>query len=127
MNNDERILGLFYSDSDNLIFDKIKLSEDLSEESKNNIDMVSYKFLGPVFLTTASNNEENWKIELIESSLSHYQGKISDVLQSFFSLNSSVNSGDGVTNLFALIGSSYTEDIKDINDILANYIHPSIM
>lgn len=127
MNNDERILGLFYSDKDNLIYDKIKFSEDLSEENKNNLDMVSYKFLGPVFLTTASNNEENWKIELIESSLSHYRGKISDIIQSFFSLNSSVNSGDGVTNLFVLIGSPYTEDIKDINDILANYIHPSII
>ena len=72
MYNNERILGLFYSDKDNLIFDKIKFSEDLSEENKNNLDMVSYKFLGPIFLTTASNNEENWKIELIESSLSHY-------------------------------------------------------
>ena len=127
MNNDQRILGLFYSDKDNLVYDKIKLSEDLSKENKENLDMISYKFLGPVFLTTASNDEENWKIELIESSLSHYQGKVSDVIQSFFSLNSSINSGNGVTNLFALIGSPYTEDIKDISEILVNYIHPSII
>ena len=127
MKDDDRILGLFFSDKDNLVYDNIKFSESLSEDNKNQLNMLSYKFLGPVFLTAASSNGDNWRIELIESSLSLYQGKISDIIQSFFSLNSSFKSEDGVSNLFALIGSPHTEDIKDIYNLLVKYIHPSII
>ena len=126
MKYDDRILGLFFSDEDNLIYDHIKFSENLTESNKNQLNMLSYKFLGPVFLTAASSDADNWKIKLIESSLSHYQGQFSDVIQSFFSLNSSITSDDGITNLFALIGSPYTEDLYDIYNILEKYIHPSI-
>jgi hypothetical protein len=129
MNDKDKILGLFFTDKNNLIYENIKFSENLSEKSKNNLNMLSYKFLGPIFLTAASCNEDNWKIELIESSLSLHQGIIlnPDIIQSFFSLNSSIKTDDGITNLFALIGSNYTEDIKYINNILSKYIHPSII
>jgi hypothetical protein len=126
MKYDDRILGLFFSDEDNLIYDHIKFSENLTESEKSQLNMLSYKFLGPVFLTAASSDGDEWNIKLIESSLSHYQGRISDIMQSFFSLNSSISSGDGITHLFALIGSSYTEDLYDIYNILEKYIHPSI-
>ena len=50
-----------------------------------------------------------------------------DVIQSFFNLNSSMETKEGIlTNLFALIGSPYTEDIKDIYGRMVDYIHPSI-
>ena len=127
MKDDDRILGLFFSDKDNLIYDNIKFSENLSEESKNQLNMLSYKYLGPVFLTAASSNGDTWKIEKIESSLSHYQGKLFDILQAFFSLNSTIKSEEGVSNLFTLIGSPHTEDIKDIYNILTKYVHPSII
>jgi len=128
MTDEARILGLFYSDQDNIIYDKVKFSESLSNERKNELSMLSFKFLGPVFLTAASGSEEDWKIEFIESSLSLRRGVTLDVdiIQSFFSLNSSIKSEDGITNLFALIGSEYTEDINEIYNILAKYIHPSI-
>ncbi|MFX0072135.1 MAG: hypothetical protein ACFFAO_13690 [Candidatus Hermodarchaeota archaeon] len=129
MNDEDRILGVFFSDKDNLIYDKIKFSGELSEENKNQLNMLSYRFLGPVFLTAASAYKDTWKIEFIESTLSHYKGRMEhiDIMQSFFSLNSSIVSDDGITNLFALIGSNYTEDVKDIYGILSNYIHPSII
>jgi hypothetical protein len=131
MINNKRILGLFFSDRNNLIYDKIKFSENmsLSEKSKAKLKTLSFKFLGPVFLTAACCYDDTWKIELIESSLSHYQKNLPDVdmIQSFFSLNSSIENEKGTTNLFTLIGSDYTEDIKEIYDILSDYIHPSII
>ena len=127
MKDNDTILGLFFADKDNLIYDDIKFSGTLSEESKNQLNMLSYKFLGPVFLTAASSNGDTWRIDKIESSLSHYQGKITDFLQSFFSLNSSIKSEEGVSNLFTLIGSPHTEDIKDIYNILTKYVHPSMI
>ncbi|TFG01998.1 MAG: hypothetical protein EU542_05935 [Promethearchaeota archaeon] len=129
MNDENRILGLFFSDKDNLIYDKVKFSKDFSEQNKDQLNMLSYKFLGPVFLTAASAYRDTWIIEFIESTLSHRQNKMAgmDTLQSFFSLNSSFQGEDGMTNLFTLIGSNYTEDVKDIFGILSNYIHPSII
>jgi len=129
MGESNYILGLFYSDENGVVFDNIKLSEDLTENRKVEIRMLPFKFLGPVFMTGSSSSEAKWKIELIEATLS-----ISDVssdnvniLQSFFNLNSSLDSGGGTTNLSALIGSPYTEDIKVIYDNMINYIHPSII
>ncbi|TFG25216.1 MAG: hypothetical protein EU532_11870 [Promethearchaeota archaeon] len=127
MKYDDRILGLFFSNEDNLIYDNIKFSENLTDDKKNQLNMLSYRFLGPVFLTAAISNGDKWNITLIESSLSHYQGQVSDVIQSFFSLNSSITSEDGITNLFALIGSPYTEDLNELYNILTKYIHPSII
>ncbi len=127
--SEKLILGLFFANEDNLVFDKIKLSENLSQESKDQLKMLSFKFLGPVFLTAASGRGESWKIEFIESSLMLRQGRASDadMLQSFFTLNSSIESEMGVSNLFTLIGSQHTEDIKIIYDELIKYIHPSIL
>ena len=91
--------------------------------------MLSYQFLGPLFFTAASGNGVNWKIEFIESSLSHYQNRTldADVIQSFFNLNSSMETEDGNTNLSVLIGSPYTEDINLIYRKMVEYIHPSII
>ena len=129
MKAEEIILGLFYADEDNLVFDKIKCSEDFSEEEKSDLKMLSFKFLGPVFLTAATGIGNNWIIEFIESSLSLSDTETfdSDVIQSFFTLNSSMGTSDGKTNLFALISTPFTEDIKLIHDEISEYIHPSIL
>jgi len=123
------ILGLFFADEDNLVFDNIRYSENFTDMKINDIKMLSYKFLGPVFLTAATVIGENWKIEFIESSLSLRDSIIDevDVLQSFFTLNSSMETQEGTSNLFALISTPYTEDIKLIYDEISKYIHPSIV
>jgi len=123
------ILGLFYSDENNLIFDSIKFFEDLSEDKLSQIKMLPYKFLGPVFLTAAS-GIESWRIDFIESSLSLYRGRAfdADILQSFFNVNSSLEITPGLmTHLFALIGSPHTEDVDLLLEKLTKYIHPSII
>ena len=127
MNGKELILGLFYSDESNLIYDKF--SQDISEDLEENLKMLSYKFLGPLFFTAASTNGGNWKIEFIESSLSQYQNRTldADVIQSFFNLNSSMETEDGNTHFSVLIGSPYTEDINLIYRKMVEYIHPSII
>lgn len=125
----EIVLGLFYSDENNLIFDNIKFSENLSENSINQLKMLPYKFFGPVFLTAAS-GKENWEINLIESSLSLLRKRNydADIIQTFFSLNSSKElAEDQTTHLFALVGSPHTEDVKLLYDKLVKYIHPSII
>ena len=129
MEESEYILGLFYSDENGVVFDNIKRSKDLTEERKNELIMLPFKFLGPVFMTESSTKEKKWIIEFIEASLSLYDVSTDNVaiLQSFFNLNSSIDSGEGITNLYALIGSPYTEDIKVIYDKMVKYIHPSII
>lgn len=129
MEESEYILGLFYSDEYGVVFDNIKRSKDLTEERKNELIMLPFKFLGPVFMTESSTKEKKWIIEFIEASLSLYDVSTDNVaiLQSFFNLNSSIDSGEGITNLYALIGSPYTEDIKVIYDKMVKYIHPSII
>ncbi len=122
------ILGLFFADEDNLVFDNIKYSDNFTDMKINDIKMLSYKFLGPVFLTAATSIGENWKIEFIEASLSLRGANVDevDVLQSFFTLNSSIETQDGASNLFALISTPYTEDVKLLYDEISNFIHPSI-
>jgi hypothetical protein len=129
MNEENIILGLFFADEDNLVFDHIKYSENFSDMQINDIKMLSFRFLGPVFLTAASGVGNNWKIEFIEASLSLHKEIIdeADILQSFFTLNSSIETQNGTTNLFALISTPYTEDTKLIYDEISNYIHPSII
>ncbi|MCK4370653.1 MAG: hypothetical protein KAW03_06270, partial [Candidatus Lokiarchaeota archaeon] len=107
------ILGLFFADEDNLVFDNIKYSDNFTDMKINDIKMLSYKFLGPVFLTAATGIGENWQIEFIEASLSLRGANVDevDVLQSFFTLNSSIETQDGASNLFALISTPYTEDV----------------
>ena len=121
---------MFYSDTNNLIHESIKFSEGFSQEIIEQIRMLPFKFLGPVFLTSSSAEGHNWRIDLIESSLSIRQDtRMRDVeimIQSFINLNSSLIFEDGVTNLFTLIGSPHTEDIKPIYDKMTQYIHPSI-
>ena len=67
------ILGLFFADENNLVFENLKLEGSMPEEKLNFLKTLSFKFLGPVFLTAASNAEEKWKITFIESSLSLQQ------------------------------------------------------
>ena len=127
--NPNTIVGLFYSDENNLVYENIKYSEKISDEVTNKLRLLSFKFLGPLFLTASSLEGSNWKIDFIESSLSNYQKRTIDVdvIQSFFNLNSSMYSGDGITNLFTLIVSPYTEDIKVIYEKMVKYIHPCII
>ncbi len=128
MASSELILGIFYSDINNLIHDSIKNSENFSQEKREKVRMLPFKFLGPVFLTSGITRTQNWKIDLIESSLSIYQEQPqeSGMLQSFVNLNSVFETREEITNLFALIGTPYTEDIKVIQDKMSGYIHPSI-
>jgi len=130
MEESDFILGLFFSDENNLIYDNIKLSEELPEENKNRLKMLSYKFLGPIFLTSAERSEEGWKIDFIEASLSLKKGltRNVDILQSFFNINSTLCSEEGLpTHISALIGSPHTEDVKILHDKLVQYIHPVIL
>lgn len=129
MKKENIILALFFANEDNLVFESTKYSEEFSEERREALKMLSFKFLGPVFLTAASGIGNNWKIDFIESALSLYQMQVDEtaVLQSFFTINSSIETDDGVLNLFALISTPFTEDVKLINEEISNYIHPSIM
>lgn len=123
------LVGLFFSDENNLVYEKIINTNEIPEENVNQLKMLSFKFLGPVFLAAADIEREKWKIEKIESSLSLNleEPTQADVFQSFFGLNSVIETEDGITNLFTFIGSPYTEDIKIIHDELEKYIHPSII
>ena len=127
------ILGLFYSDENNIVFDNIRLSsmlsENLSKVNREHLRMLSLRFLGPLFLTAKIEQGKEWKLDLFEASLSQFQERTIDVelLQSIFSVNSSIISEGGVSNLFAVIGSPYTEDVKIIYDLLTSYIHPCIV
>ncbi len=128
MEDSEGMLGLFYSDENGVVYDSIKLSENLTDERKIQLKMLPFRFLAPIFMTAASNGKEKWTIEFIEASLYLLNVDIKDVdiIQSFFTLNSSIDSEKGITHLFALIGSRYTEDIKPIHNKMIKYIHPSI-
>ncbi len=128
MKEGDIILGLFYSDENNLIYDKIKNSSSISPEMEDEIKSLSLKFMGPLFLTTSSEKEKGRRIELIESSISLYQDKSfnADIMQSFFIMNSTKKTTEGLTHLSAIVGSPYAEDLKILYDKLDNYIHPSI-
>lgn len=127
------ILGLFYSDETNIVYDNIKLSEsvskDLTELNRKYLKMLSLRFLGPLFLTSKIEIGKGWKIELLEAFLSQYQDRTIDaeMLQSFFSVNSTIESEGDFSNLFAIIGSPYTEDVKIIYNLITTYIHPGIV
>jgi hypothetical protein len=112
-----------------MVYDKIKISEDLTEEIENNLKMLSFKYLGPVFLTEMCNNGNPWNIDLVESALIlQNQGLYNEKrFQSFFNINASNESEEGMANLSALIASPYTEDIKEIADELCEYILPAII
>ena len=128
MREGDIILGLFYSNEDNLIYDKIKNTQEISKERANQIKSLSLKFMGPLFMTMTSEDENIWRIELIESSLSLLQKKSfnADIMQTFFILNSMQKTSEGLTYLSGMVGSPYAEDIKMFYDKLDNYIHPSI-
>jgi hypothetical protein len=129
MNNINAILGLFFADQNEMVYDKIKISEDLTEDRENNLKMLSFKYLGPVFLTEICNKGNPWNIDLVESALIlQNQGSHNEkMFQSFFNINTSNESEDGSVNLSALIASPYTEDIKEIADELCEYILPAII
>lgn len=123
------ILGLFFANEHNLIFENIKISKVLTDIQKQELMLLPLKFLGPVFLTKAYSGTANWKIEFIESTLSFktQDTKDTSIIQSLFNLNSSIETDEGVTNLFAIIASPYTEDINFIYKKMMEYIHPSIL
>ncbi len=125
---EEIILALFYSDETNLVYEKIRDLINLPQDSKEQLKMLLFKFLDPVFLAEAADESTAWKIEKIEANLSQKQDRYteSEILQSFFTLNSTMKTKDGLTNLFSLIGSPNTEDIDFIFNKIANYIHPSL-
>jgi len=128
MININAILGLFFANEDEMVYDKIKISKDLTEERENNLKMLSFKYLGPVFLTEMCNKGNPWNIDRVESALIlQNQGSYNEkMFQSFFNINTSNESEDGITNLSALIASPYTEDIKEIADELCDYILPAM-
>lgn len=131
MPDNSTIVGIFFAEESNLIYESIKINSQLEDKDIEEIRMLPFKYLGPVFLTAASGGEQHWKIDLIESSISlsvtHTQREQADIMQSFFNITSSIDTAEGSTNLFALIGSPHTEDIKDIQDRVVEYIHPSII
>lgn len=129
MQNKNFILGLFYSDEKNRVFEEIKINKDLSEKRKLLIKSLSLRFIGPLFLIGAMDKDQKWKLNSIESTLTSYTEKISepDIIQSFVCLNSPKIFEGTMTNLFTFIGSSYTEDIKLIHQKLIRYIHESII
>ncbi|MFX1311846.1 MAG: hypothetical protein ACFFHD_04415 [Promethearchaeota archaeon] len=128
MQNNNLILGLFYSDEKRRVFDKIKYSESLSDERKSIIRALSLRFLGPLLLADGLIREKEWTLNRVESTLTLYKKYIeSEVIQSFICLNSSKFSEGISTNLFTIIGSPYTEDVELIYHKLINYIHPSII
>jgi len=121
------ILGLFFADENEMVYDKIK-KKNLTEERENNLKMLSFKYLGPVFLTEMCNKGNPWNIDLVESALI-LQDQVSyneKMFQSFFNINVSNESEDGTINLSALIASPYTEDIREIADELCEYILPAM-
>jgi len=128
MQDKNLILGLFYSDEEKRVFDKIKYYDFLSEENKSIIRALSLRFLGPIFLTEGMLKKNDWILNSIEATLTSYK-KITtqEIIQSFNCLNSSHLSKKIRTNLFSFIGSPYTEDIKLIHQKLIKYIHPSII
>jgi len=123
------ILGLFFADEHNLIFENIKISKVLTQIQKQELMLLPLKFFGPVFLTKAYSGATNWRIEFIEStiSLKTQDSEDTSIIQSLFNLNSSIETEEGVTNLFAIIASPYTEDINFIYKQMMEYIHPSIL
>ncbi|MFX1326674.1 MAG: hypothetical protein ACFE91_00830 [Promethearchaeota archaeon] len=125
----EFLLGLFFSDEQTLVYNNIKLSYDLPKEIVQELKLMSLKFLGPLFMTRTLYNQNQWKIEYIETSLTpQSRTKVDETLmQSFTCLNSSKRTAGCITNLFTFIGSPYTEDIKMIYERLDKYIHPSII
>ncbi len=129
MKINQQILGLFFANEDEMVYDKIKISEDLTEERENNLKMLSFKYLGPIFLTEMCNKGNPWNIDFIESALIlQNQGLYNEkTFQSFFNINASNEGEDGMANLSALIASPYTEDIKEIADGLCDYILPAII
>ncbi len=128
MNAENLILCLFYSDEEKRVFDKIKFYESLSNESKLEIRTLSLRFLGPLLLAEGMVREKEWTLNRVEATLSSFK-KIteSEIIQSFTCLNSSQFFKGIMTNLFAIIGSPYTEDVNLIYHKLINYIHPSII
>ncbi len=125
----DKILALFYSDENNHVFDTVKYHKDFSTDQIKKIQTLPFKFLGPVFFSDAAPQTKNWIIDLVETSLTLDQNKISnpDILQTCFLLNSSKKFQEGLTNLFCLVASPFTENIELINKKMRSYIHPSIL
>lgn len=123
------ILGLFFADENNIIYENIKFSKELTELKKQELMVLPLKIFGPVFLTKAYSRSFNWIIKFIESTLSFKTQDTEDtsIIQSMFNLNSSIITDKGVTNLFAIIASPYTEDINFIYKKMIDYIHPSLL
>ncbi len=123
------IIGLFFADNNNLVYEKVKHTEILNFDEQYKLKVLPLKFLGPIFLTHASTDGKSWMIKSIEATLSLdlQTSKDFDTLQSFFILNSSIFAEENSSNLIAIVTSSYTEDIKVLREKLRDYIHPSVI
>ncbi len=125
----EFLLGLFYSDENTLVYDNIKLAHNLSKKALQDLRSISFKFFGPLFMTTAMYKRKDWKIDYIETTLTPQMDESVEetLLQSFTCLNSSIKIAGSMTNLFTFIGSPYTEDLTLIYKKLNEFIHPCIV
>ncbi|TXT58194.1 MAG: hypothetical protein BAJALOKI2v1_420016 [Promethearchaeota archaeon] len=129
MKDIDKVLALFYSDENNLVFDTIKYNRQFSKEQIHKIESLPFRFLGPVFFKETNPYTKNWIINLVESSITLNQDELSspDIIQSCFLLNSSKIYGEELTNLFCLVVSPFTENIELIESKMKDYIHPSIL
>ncbi|MEJ2249450.1 MAG: hypothetical protein P8Y97_07310 [Candidatus Lokiarchaeota archaeon] len=123
------ILGLFFADENNIVYENVKLGQNLTEVSSPTQKLLPLKFFGPLFLSSASKKTSKWKINLVEGLMAEKDSNIDefDVIQSFFILNSSILYEKSPTHLSVLIGSPYTEDIYNIYSKINDYIHPCIL
>lgn len=130
MRGSNNLIGLFFSDENNLVYKKIQHFLDISEQKATELEMLTFKFFGPVYMTAAENSKQQWKIDFIEASLGLKQGMNTNWknLQSFFTLNSSYPTEKGeITHLSAFISSPYTEDYEPLYDKFTEYIHPCLV
>jgi hypothetical protein len=130
MRGSNKLVGLFFSDENNLVFKKIRHFHEISEKKATELEMLTFKYFGPVYMTAAEDSKQQWKIDFVEASLSLKQGTSVDGpnLQSFFTLNSNYPTEKGeMTHLSAFISSPYTEDYEPLYEKLTEYIHPCLV
>ena len=67
MSTADSILGLFFSDENNLVYDNINFARKMSHEKEKQLKLLPLKFLGPLFLTAAVSEKINWKIDRVKT------------------------------------------------------------
>ncbi len=125
----DHLLGLFFSDEQNFIYDHLVELNCISPSYREQLKVLAFRFLGPLFFSAASKSKRSWSFELIECGLilDPIKPKIGNFFQSLFVVNSSIFSQNALTNLCAVCASIYTENIDIIQEKMQTYIHPSIL